>query len=208
MSLLGNLLLRQRAVAHPDAYGHDVLLAWEFDPEVFGNILRQIIDLLKEAKIPFHILHQEKPGNQQGELWGLKGNDWSHVSIMMLEKYSAEDEKKLEELAKANVPEWTIKGLGFVNPRDAKFRYVVADLDYPPEAQKFEDEFRKYAGDRIKERSKTFKFRPHASLVGIKVEDEQKVDALLKKVKVPTGKIPTKAIQTWDDFQVVDHILL
>jgi len=197
--------------AHPDAYGKQVLIAWEFSPDVFMDILSKAVNGMDQQKIKYDLLHEEKPTTDSRKLWkGTRGNDWSHVSILMMDRFKKKDEKVLETLAKRHTPAWTPQNYVFWNANDGKNVIVALKLDYPPEAVAFEKEWRKYTGDRASPISGANKreFIPHATLFAVEAQDKEAVENIMKGIKFPTGKIPTHAIQVWNDYHVVDHILV
>lgn len=193
------------------------LLAWEFDPDFFQNLLQTSLRLFKTANIPFDLLqgrHADSTYQMLEQGFNLnpnaKGNDWCHVSIGMFDKLKIEEFASVLSIAKSHIPTYKMLKISTLEAPSSGLNYLVLDLDSPQK----EEEFKKYLKGRFKftaPEDKGFAKRPHVSILGFKKEDLTKVQTIVIPAlnKLIIGKTTKpNALQLWQNFQVEKHIIL
>jgi len=173
-----------------------ILLAWEFDPSLFQEVLKASIAEMKKAGIPYDLLQARKPGSPEQMLeqgFNLSsratGNDWSHISIGFIPKLNSEEVPSIYNTAKSHVPTYKLLKISTLEAPTSGLNYLVIDLDLPSREVQLKKALRSRFDDFVTGEDRGYPERPHVSILGFKKSEDSKVKALIPALnKVIQGK--------------------
>jgi len=194
-----------------------VLLAWEFDPDLFKLILSRAREILNASGVRYDLLQARAPDSPEKMLdqgFNLSpksaGNDWSHLSIGFFNKLESEEFPSILNMAKGLIPTYKMLRISTLPAPASGLDYLVIDLDAPTREVQLKKALHSRYEDFFTSEDKGFSLRPHVSILGFKKEDMTKVKLIIPELnKLIQGKtFKPKALQLWEKLHVVKHIAI